>query len=323
MQLVHDHPLAGPKLNQPTVVILLSDKRSGSTIFQTELCKHDSVASVDYSPHTYEETQHWLKAARLLGTNKEFYGHEIPSVLKNRLSTRQYTADCIAGNVSGFSVPAGDRELVFDGWETLCTHFARPVFFEKSPQHLGCWAALSLMMEWIQTTKFKVRVIGLIRNPLSVMYSADNLFMTDPKVRQFYWADMYRNLLALKAILPPEQLKIMRYEDVIASPISQFAEVCEFIGVEAASNIGADVHVNSKNKWIGDLEYDVKLTESVKQIARHFGYSDEELNNPDKPGVPQFKKIKGRVRLALLQVKSKIVNGWLKPLLLRFRRPNR
>jgi len=37
----------------PTVVILLSDKRSGSTMFQEELCKHPDVRHVDYTPHTY------------------------------------------------------------------------------------------------------------------------------------------------------------------------------------------------------------------------------------------------------------------------------
>jgi hypothetical protein len=53
--------------NMPTVIILLSDKRSGSTMFQNEICKHPDIQTVIYSPHTYLETHHWLKGAVLLG----------------------------------------------------------------------------------------------------------------------------------------------------------------------------------------------------------------------------------------------------------------
>ena len=61
-----------------TVVILLSDKRSGSTMLQDELCKHSDIQHVAYSPPTYFETHHWLKAAVLLGMPaKTYYGHRV------------------------------------------------------------------------------------------------------------------------------------------------------------------------------------------------------------------------------------------------------
>lgn len=51
---------------KPTVVILLSDNRSGPTLFQSEFDRHPDVQNVEYSSHTYLETHHWLKGAGML-----------------------------------------------------------------------------------------------------------------------------------------------------------------------------------------------------------------------------------------------------------------
>ena len=58
------------------------------------------------------------------------------------------------------------------------------------------------MLEWIQRTDFRVRVIGLVRNPHGVLASASKLFLSEGERRQFGWADMHRNLLAFREMLP-------------------------------------------------------------------------------------------------------------------------
>ena len=50
----------------PSIVLLLSDKRSGSTMFQDEICRHPAVQTVPSSPHANLETHWWLMAAVLL-----------------------------------------------------------------------------------------------------------------------------------------------------------------------------------------------------------------------------------------------------------------
>jgi len=197
---------------EPTVLVLLSDKRSGSTILQQELCKHPGVGHAVYSPHTYCETQHWLKAGSLLDMPRQcYYGHGVYPTYKNPAVARKYMVDFLQGNDIDLGESATNQQLVFDGWEQLCRKYACPVFFEKSPQHLAQWAALSLLLEWMESTQFKVRIIGLVRNPLSVLYSAYELFHSLPEERQYGWADIYRNLLAFQAMTPPEYFHLVRY----------------------------------------------------------------------------------------------------------------
>ena len=280
-------------MNQRTVVILLSDKRSGSTMIQRELCKHPDIQTVAYSPHTYFETHHWLKGAVLLGRAPEtFAGHKVYAGYGSRANARTYLIDCVKTNVPEFQVPEDDRRLVFAGWEALCEQFAQPVFFEKSPQHLAQWAALSLLLEWIQETSFHVRVIGLTRNPLSVQYSAYQLFHSQPAKRQFGWLEIQKNLLAFQYLLPDGAFFHVRYEDIIEQPDSTFAALCGFIGVPPWPGMGGTTHSASLTKWRDDAYFTLQLDPSVKQMARHLGYSEAELDNPAKPEPPLSYRLK-------------------------------
>jgi len=274
-------------MSNQTVVILLSDKRSGSTMFQRELCKHPDIQTVAYSPHTYLETHHWLKGAVLLGVAPAAFagGMVYPGYCSSE-NARAYLIDCIKRNVPEFQIPKDDRALVFDGWDALCDKFAQPVFFEKSPQLLAQWAGLSLLLEWIQQTRFKVKIIGLIRNPLSVQYSAFQLFHTDPAQRQYGWLEAQKNMLAFRSLLPPGDFFHVRYEAIIEQPNATFAAVCEFIGVAKFPEIGASVHSESLTKWKDDPYFTLRLDRTIKQIASAFGYREEDLENPIKPEPP-------------------------------------
>lgn len=306
---------------QPTVVLLLSDKRSGSTILQQELCKHAGVKQVDYSPHTYEETQHWLKGAALLDMpGRLYYGHKVYPTYKNKAVARTYLVDEIKSNLPDFNCDISDRDLVFQGWEALCRKYAQPVFFEKSPQHIAQWAALSLMLEWIKTTEFRVKVVGLVRNPLSVLYSAEELFLSNPEVRQFGWMDMYHNLIVFREMIPSDKFHLVRYEDLIAKPVGEFGKILEFIGMPENDQIGRTVHDKSANKWRDDPRFTVRLHESVKQTARYFGYTDDELDNPVKPERPWSEKLANVIRHRRSRFNAIIKNQIIRPILLRLKR---
>jgi hypothetical protein len=276
-----------------TVVILLSDKRSGSTMFQRELCKHPDIQTVAYSPHSYLETHHWLKGAVLLGMAPEtFIGGKVYSGYGSPANARTYLIDCVKRNVPEFQIPRDDRALVFEGWEALCNQFAQPVFFEKSPQILSQWAALSLLLEWMHQTNFKVKIIGLTRNPLSVQYSAFQLFHTDPVKRQFSWLEAQKNMLAFRGLVPKGSFYHVRYEDVIEHPQATFASVCKFIGVPALPEIGASVHSESLTKWKDDPYFTLKLDLVVKQMAIEFGYTSADLTDSNKTPPPWVVRIR-------------------------------
>ena len=305
---------------QKTVVVLLSDKRSGSTMFRRELCRHPDIQTVVYSPHTYLETHHWLKGAVLLGMDPEtFAGGRVYPGYGSPGNARTYLIDCVKKNVPEFQIPQDDRALVFDGWEALCERFAQPVFFEKSPQLLAQWGALSLFLEWIRQTNFKVKVIGLTRNPLSVQYSAFQLFHTDPQKRQYSWLETQKNLLAFCGLLPEGGFFHIRYEDIIEQPVKTFAAVCEFIEVSTLPDIGAGVHSESITKWRDDPYFTLRLDPVVKQMACVLGYRESDLENPIKPSPPFSYLLQKKWEQVYKLTGARVTQRLFKPLLLWIR----
>lgn len=304
----------------PTVVVLLSDKRSGSTMLQDELCKHSGIRHVDYSPHTYFETHHWLKSSVVLKRPNALYsGFKQYAGYGSRENARTYLIDTLQGNMPEYEPPKNDEDLVFGGWEALCKSFAQPVFFEKSPQILAEWCALSLLLEWINRTDMDVKIIGLVRNPLAVQYSAHEAFSTEAEQRQFGWLNIQRNLLSIQSMLPADMFKLVRYEDIIANPQQSFSSLCDFIGVGYEKEMGAAVHTSSKEKWMANENYTLQLDPSVKQITKAFGYQDQELINPHKPTAaaiaamrPSFKT---RNRNRFIRLRDRVV----RPVYLKFK----
>lgn len=305
----------------PTVVILLSDKRSGSTMFQRELCKHPDIQTVAYSPHAYLETHHWLKAAVMLNIDGNlFSGGKVYPGYGSRLNARTYMEDCLQGNLRDYNLPSDSSSLIYDGWEAMCRRFATPVFFEKSPQYLAHWGALELLLQWIRSTSFDVKVVGLVRNPLSVMYSAQELFHSNPDKRQYGWVRIHQNLERFASSLNRGQFELVRYEDIIASPEKAFANICHFIGVEPCVDMGSNVHDSSIDKWVEDPFFQFQLANETREMAARFGYGDEALFNPEKPLPPLLqrfsRKVLGSLKLAFARLEDRVIT----PIRLRRRR---
>ncbi|MCP3955993.1 MAG: sulfotransferase [Desulfobacterales bacterium] len=268
-----------------TVVLLLSDKRSGSTFLEKELTTHAQIQHVAYTPHTYNETYYWVKAAQLLAMPKTmFSGGHYPHSYSSTAQARKSLLAGIKGNVGNFQPSDDDREMVFQGWEALCEKFANPVFIEKSPYHVHHWAALELMLQWAETTRHRVKVIALVRNPLSVMYSAFKLFHTPVDTRQFSWCKAYQNLLLMEKLMDTSQFYWVRYEDLVTDPTSEFEHLCRFIGVDHDPNLGGAAHTRSRNIWYDDSFFTLQLDPAVTRFAQYFAYASEELVNPKKTG---------------------------------------
>lgn len=302
-----------------TVVVLLSDKRSGSTMFQEELCRHPGVQTVAYSPHTYLETHWWLMGAVLLDrpgplfvSGSRYDGYGTPN------NARAYMVDLLSKCVPDFNPPSDDRALVFKGWEALASAYAKPIFFEKSPQFLSQWAAISLLLEWADETDFDVKIIGLVRNPHAVMYSAAELFGSAPETRQFAWLAGCRNLFTLKSLLPDDQFYALRYEDLVADPVGGFARIAEFIGVDPYPACGSGVHSSSTEKWKQDPDHTLLLDVAVRQVAEKLGYTDAELMNQNGR-VPATGALSRRAPAPSAKRINRLRHTLVKPLVLRLR----
>ena len=302
----------------PSIVLLLSDKRSGSTMFQDEICRHPAVQTVPYSPHSNLETHWWLMAAVLLQRPDQLFSSgRAYRGYGSRANARAYMVDLLAQCVPDFQPPEDARALVFEGWEALCSTYARPVFFEKSPQFIAHWAALSLILEWMQATKFDVKIVTMVRNPHGTLYSAAALFGTDPGERQYGWLELSRNLLAFEQMLPEGKLLRVRYEDLVLQPAEGFAAICRFIGIGPDPRVGSGTHAKSSGKWKQDGSYTLQLDPAVQQIAGHFGYSSADLANPQGAGAGGgLKPLRRRSpRLSANRLRDRLVQ----PALLRLR----
>lgn len=290
-------------------------------MLQNALCSHKDIQTVNYSPHTYLETQHWLKAAVLLDKNKSLFSDGKP--YKNygsRKNARIYLEDELKGNLPDFIIPKDNKQLVFQGWDALCEKFAKPIFFEKSPQYLAHWGALSLLLEWAHsTTKFEVKFIGLIRNPLAVQYSAFKLFRSVPEKRQFGWLKIHQNLMSVKSFLNDTQFLLMKYENIVDDPQKSLTIICKFLGITYSKNMTSKIHGDSKTKWNEDPYFDLKLDDTVIQMAEYLGYNHAALTNTNKEQVRSFDILLWKIKTFGIKIKNKILNRFIIPLLLKFK----
>lgn len=303
------------------VVILLSDKRSGSTMLETELSKHPEIQHVAYSPHTFNETHHWLKGAVILGLDARTYsGGKVYPGYGGKSGARTYMIDLLTKNIPNYVPPRESDKLVFEGWEALCDQFAEPVFFEKSPQLLAHWGAISLMLEWMQRTEFEVYFVGLTRNPLAVMRSARNLFHTSPEQRQFGWLKIQRNLLAIEAIVGPSAFMRVSYEDIVAAPRETLSKIFDFIGIAPSPMVGSGVK-GSILAWKEDRSFTLELDPTVLRMAYHFGYCESDLSNSGKAKGSNRSwhlRVRGVIVRVLAHIRDRFVTPWS---LARRRRP--
>lgn len=296
-----------------TTVLLLSDKSSGSTALQREVLRHPSVRAVGYTMHNDHETLFWLKAAVLLGQDPvDFVEGRLPM---RPTEARRDLEALVRENVPGWTAPASASVLVWEGWRALCEAHG-PVFFEKSPHHLGSWAATALLLRYAQTTDHDVRVIGLVRNPLAVLHSAWTRWLTPPEARQAVWLRTMRNLLAAEALLG-DRFRLVRYEDLIAAPEREMRALTDWIGLAPHDRLGDGLHARSARKWDADEAFDLDLDPAVRAVAQRFGYTEADLHNPPKAGLGSGEK----ARLALTRryrvARGRIKNRVLRPLIER------
>ncbi|CRI63005.1 conserved hypothetical protein [Thiocapsa sp. KS1] len=273
----------GPGKNK--CVIVLSTKSSGSSAIQRLISSLAGARHVHHTRHRESETLYWTKAASALGRPQiKMLDSEVP-IPAGR--ARRELVSFLRKNTRDFHIPSDPRDMIFLGWEKLCESH-RPVFLEKSPHHLVQWSALELMLECeerLDSTEFLY--IGLIRNPMDVLYSAWSRWRTFPEEAQFEWELAYRNLQRLRERLD-HRLVVVRYEDMV-SDIDALDPVIRFVGA-TRDQVPADyLHSRSISKWKDDRDYGFQLAPSVHDMARDFGYTNAELDNPENTGWETFR----------------------------------
>lgn len=260
-------------------IIILSERSSGSSALQDYLVRFTPARHVEKTQHFEYETVYWSKAASIMGMPQiKMVDSRVPLGYKQAKSE---LIKLLKDNVKDFEIPPLDEALIFDGWRALCECFA-PIFLEKSPHHLCEWSALQLIlqcMDRLSDTDFLI--VGLVRNPMSIIYSHFDRWKTIPAKIEKQWIIAYKNLLKLKDILG-NKLVVVRYEDLSKSN-TPLQPIFEFCGVDPAKAREGYFHARSLHKWKDDRLFGFSLSDEAVNLAQQLGYNESELT-----GKPYF-----------------------------------
>lgn len=270
-------------------MIILSSKSSGSSALQNLLAELPQVNTITKTRHNKKETLFWTKAASILSLPQiNMLDSEVPIAQKR---ARAELIDLLRENLKSYTPPIDDEELIFDGWRLLCHQYS-PIFLEKSPHHLHQWSALELIARSMEVlSEIEFLAIGLVRNPMDMLYSGWQRWKFVPEKHQYEWYVAYRNLLRFQSLIG-EKLVIVRYEDIVRDS-SYLKEIYDFIGMPIGDN--NYLHSKSIGKWMADSQYGFKLSEEVMELAERFGYSRPEMVNDRRAFLwPVFRSLSRR-----------------------------
>lgn len=254
-------------------LIILSHKSCGSSACLRLMTAAGGVRTIAHTRHHANESLYWTKAASILGRpQRQMYASETPIPAPR---ARQELLWLLRANAPEFELPADDEELVFNGWRALCLSH-RPVFVEKSPHHLYQASCLDLMKEaMVRLPDVSFHFLGLIRNPIAVLYSHWQRWRSLPERVQEEWIIAYRNLLRLNAELG-ERVTLVRYEDMVQR-LEVMAPVFAFCGVDPPQLPQRALHQNSVAKWRTDRKFGFALSSEAVDLAQVLGYTPDQL----------------------------------------------
>lgn len=283
-------------------ILILSNKSSGSSAVQRLLSQAADLKCIEKTRHFQNESLYWTKAASALGLPQvNMLDSEVP------IPPAQAKTDLIAllrDNVSNCQLPVPSQPLeptfIFEGWRRLCEQY-QPIFLEKSPHHLLQSSALSLIVSCMEQLEGQVEflLIGLVRNPMDVLYSAFRRWGTPPEKLQYEWLTAYENLRDLAMTVgdrnptspfnpnPNGRLVTIRYED-LANSLSPLAPVFDFCKT-GPSVTAQPLNRHSLLKWQQDSFFGFTLAPEVIDLAQAYGYHTTELFNTPSPLWPPYR----------------------------------
>ena len=265
--------------DKPNCVVILSTKSAGSSALQNLICECTDGRHVEFTRHVQHETLYWTKAASILGREQvKVPDSEVPIPPRKALHDLR---TLLAANLADFDLPSDPEALIFEGWRRLCVRFG-PMFVEKSPHHLHQWAALELLIEAMRRQPdIDFRFLGLVRNPMDVLYSMWRRWRADPSRHQHHWRLAYENLRRFEQEVG-SRLLVVRYEDLAVDGNAP-RQLLTFLGRPVTQNLEKHIHANSLQRWKADRWFGFQLHQDVERLATSFGYTSADLHNRSFP----------------------------------------
>ena len=283
-------------------IIILSEKSSGSTVVQELISGLADVKYIEYTKHRENETLYWTKAASVLGyPQQKMVASEVP-IPSGR--ARKELISFLSRNLNSYTIDIRDKQSIFQSWEALTLRYG-PVFVEKSPHHLLQTSALKLIHEcadYLGDVDFYI--VGLIRNPMDVIYSQFRRWGTSPDAVDAQWLAAYKNF-RLCAELFEERFKVFRYED-LCSDLKSVEELASFLELVQPAE-GGNLQLLDRpsiSKWRNDSRYGYTLSNSTELYCSEYGYVAKDFEN--KRGVlwPVYRFIYGTYMSTRIRIRN-------------------
>ncbi|WP_116106165.1 hypothetical protein [Lewinella sp. IMCC34191] len=243
--------------------------------------------------HQKNETLFWTKIASILDLPQQPLVHSMVPMPAGE-ARRSLRVFLEGNNVNCTEETFKSKDALLDSFGTLAKIYG-PRFIEKSPHHLRNWSNIELILANRERCRDEVdiNIVGLVRNPYGVIYSAWSRWKFDPIAFEAEWYESYHNLLRLKGQLG-EQLTLFRYEDLTKNNrlIDKYVGT---IGAFEQSTSDVFIHNHSVSKYQQDKKFGHQLSKKTMELAQQIGYSIDELTNTKHwtwPGRRTYHKFK-------------------------------
>ncbi|MGG1553518.1 sulfotransferase family protein [Paenibacillus ferrarius] len=264
---------------------------------------NDFLASVERVQYRYPEFPEGLSAEELY---EQIIDEEMKTFLRKRNGSKFREADLILdekNRINSFKTYLGDapftrKKIVeaffrstFAAWEN---YYVQP---EENMTYVGYSPAIGVDADRMVRDFPNIKIMHIVRNPFSAYRDTKRRPFPLPLNRYLITWNIYHSTVEMYAEMYPNNVKIFRYEDLVADKTKFMQSVSEFIGVEFNE---AMLYPSWNGKEIKDMiapwgtvlkstesyneEIIDELSEEEKQkiiagttaLARHFGYDQVE-----------------------------------------------
>ncbi len=261
---------------------------------------NDFLASVERVQYRYPEFPEGLSAREIY---EQFIDEEMKTYLRKPGGSKFKDADCRIdekNRIEAFEKRMGDgpcyrrKEAIesffrstFDAWEN---YYTAP---KDDMVYVGYSPAIGLDAARMIKDFPNIKIMHIVRNPFSAYRDTKRRPFPQTPDRYLITWNIYHSTVDMYAGMYPDNVKIFRYEDMVADKKSFMESVCEFIGVDYSENMlypswnGEKIEANiapwgtvlrsteEYNKEIIDelsAEEKHQIQVGTRALARHFGY---------------------------------------------------
>ena len=245
-------------------IILLSNKRSGSTFVQNIFRNHANIKLFHSNQkQKVVECQFWSLSAELLN-KKISYEYYIDKIYQEtKIDINSFCTEYLS-----------NENDIFNLWEKILSYHDSNIF-DKSPQYLSSKDCLRLINNYCRYSK-RVKLIFLIRDPRDVIASQYNLWKGDIKARELNLINKLDNFYYLKKL--NGNIYTIKYENFENNLINEIRNLFEFCQIEFQNNDLKSIFFNKSIKYQTSLNTKINqwvIEEKLKNHLKYFNYDIE------------------------------------------------